>query len=277
MQFLLPKLFGLNKLIGVLGCGWLGLPLATSLISEGNQVHGSTTSEEKLKTLKNKGITPYLITFSEKEILGDISKFLVNVDVLIVNIPPKLRGKNKESYVKKIELLHHEVIKNAVRKIIFVSSTSVYGDIEGDVTEKTVPQPSTESGEQLLAAENIFKNDTNLDTTIIRFGGLIGPNRHPITMLSGRKELSNGNYPINLIHLNDCIRIITAVLENSWWNETLNGVFPKHPSKRKYYTNKAIELRLQIPDYKEDNALIGKKIHSKALINVKGYEFTTTL
>ncbi|KAG1652294.1 Protein YeeZ [Nymphon striatum] len=128
-------------------------------------------------------------TVREKEILGDISKFLVNVDVLIVNIPPKLRGKNKESYVKKIELLHHEVVKNA---------------------KKQLPQPSTESGEQLLAAENIFKNDTNLDTTIIRFGGLIGPNRHPITMLSGRKELSNGNYPINLIHLNDCIRIITA-------------------------------------------------------------------
>lgn len=267
----------MNKRVGVIGCGWLGLPLAISLINEGYQINGSTTSEEKFTLLKKEGILPFLISLHEDNIGGDTKDFLTDIDVLIVNVPPKLRGTKKENYIKKIELLHEEVKKHTVKKIIFVSSTSVYGAIEGVVTEESIPQPSTESGKQLLAAENIFKNDADLQTTVIRFGGLIGPNRHPITMLSGRQELSNGHHPINLIHLDDCIGIITAVIENSWWNIILNGVHPDHPTKRKYYTNKAIELELQIPDYKEGNSKKGKKIHSKTLINVKKYKFTTTL
>ena len=119
--------------------------------------------------------------------------------------------------------------------------------------------------------------DANLRTTVIRFGGLIGPNRHPVTMLSGRQELSNGNHPVNLIHLDDCIRIIIAVLQNSWWNETFNGVYPEHPTKQEYYTSEAHKRGLQIPDYKEDNSIGGKKILSKILVNVKKFEFTTSL
>ncbi len=260
-----------------MGCGWLGLPLAISLINKKYKVHGSTTSQEKIIPLTKNGIIPFLISFSEDEIVGDISKFLTNIEVLIINIPPKLRGNHQESYVKKMQLLHREVKKAALQKVIFVSSTSVYGDVEGEVTEETIPQPSTESGKQLLAAENIFVNDTGLKTTVIRFGGLIGPNRHPITRLSGKRELSNGNQPINLIHLDDCIQIITAILEQSWWNETLNGVYPAHPIKQEYYTKEALKQGLQSPDYKEDNFEKGKKVHSKVLINVKKFEFTTSL
>lgn len=260
-----------------MGCGWLGFPLAISLIHQGHQVHGSTTSEEKIKSLKNEGIIPFLISLTENEIVGDTSNFLAHVDILVINIPPKLRGSHHGNYVKKMQLLYQEVKKSLLQKIIFVSSTSVYGDCMGEVNEATIPQPTTNSAKQLLEVENIFKNDTNLQTTVIRFGGLIGPNRHPITMLSGRRDLSNGNHPINLIHLDDCIRIIAAVMQNSWWNEILNGVYPEYPSKRKYYTNKAIERGLQIPDYKVGNSIKGKIVLSKRLVNVKKFQFTTTL
>lgn len=267
----------MSRPIGVIGCGWFGFPLAISLINEGYPVHGTTTSKEKIILLKNEGIVPFLIALTENDIVGGISKFLAQLDVLVINVPPRLRGSHRANYVKKVQLLHQEIKKSTLQKVIFVSSTSVYGNCTGEVTEATIPQPTTESGKQLLEAENIFKNDTNLQTTIVRFGGLIGPNRHPITMLSGRQELSNGNHPINLIHLDDCIRIITAVLRNSWWNETLNGVYPQHPSKREYYTNEANKRMLQIPDYKEDNLTKGKKILSNVLVNVKKFEFTTTL
>lgn len=267
----------MSKTIGVIGCGWLGLPLAISLVQDGHLVHGSTTAREKLTLLKEKDIVPFQIALSEDKIEGYISGFLRDVDILIVNVPPRLRGENKENYVQKIQLLHQEVKNSAVQKVVFVSSTSVYGDVEGEVTEETIPQPSTESGKQLLASENIFVKDTDLQATIIRFGGLIGPNRHPITMLSGRQNLSNGNAPINLIHLDDCIRIIKSVIAYSWWNEIINGVYPEHPSKQKYYSLEARNRNLQVPDYKVYNFQKGKKIHSKVLLNVKNFEFTTTL
>ena len=267
----------MSNTIGVLGCGWLGLPLAISFVKNGSRVHGSTTSKQKLSQLKQEGILPFYLSLSEDKIEGDISDFLRDVNLLIVNVPPNLRGENKENYVQKIQLLHQEVKKSEIQKVIFVSSTSVYGDVEGEVTEDTIPQPSTESGKQLLASENIFVKDTDLETTIIRFGGLIGPNRHPITILSGRQNLSNGKAPINLIHLNDCIRIIRSVVRNSWWGEVINGVYPEHPNKQEYYSSEAKKRGLQVPDYKVDNSLKGKIIHSKVLLNVKKFEFTTTL
>jgi len=267
----------LSNRIGVIGCGWLGLPLAISLMENGYTIHGSTTSDEKLSHLKKEGIVPFRISLSEDKIEGPISDFLQNLNILIVNVPPKLRGENKENYVAKMQLLYQEVKKSSVQKVVFVSSTSVYGDVDGEVSEDTIPKPSTESGKQLLAAEKIFANDKDFHTTIIRFGGLIGPNRHPITMLSKKQNLANGNAPINLIHLNDCIKIIRLVIENSWWNEVINGVYPEHPSKQKYYTSEAKKRGLQVPDYKVDNSKKGKKVRSKVLLNVKMFEFTTTL
>lgn len=263
--------------IGVLGCGWLGLPLAKSFVSEGYEVHGTTTSEEKLDSLKNESIVPFLISLNEDGIQGDISDFLRDTEVLILNVPPKLRSGGNENYVKKMEFLHSEVKKTDLKNIIFISSTSVYGAIDGEVTEETVPDPNTESGKQLLAAEKIFFEDAALQSTIIRFGGLIGPDRHPITMLCGKKGLSNGNAPVNLIHLNDCIGIIRWVFENSWWNEVINGVHPEHPPKREYYVEEAKKRNLQAPDYKEDTSRKGKKVVPVVLLNVKNYKFTTTL
>ncbi len=165
----------MNNTIGVIGCGWLGLPLAISFVKDGYRVHGSTTSKEKLSHLKEEDIAPFFIALSEDKMEGNISGFLRDVDIIIVNIPPKLRGKYEENYVQKIQLLHQEVKKSGIQKVIFVSSTSVYGAIDGEVTEDTIPQPSTESGKQLLASENSFVNDTDLQTTIIRFGGLLVP------------------------------------------------------------------------------------------------------
>lgn len=267
----------MNSRVGVLGCGWLGLPLAVSLLKDGFRVSGSTTSEEKINTLKRENIKPFLISLNEEKIEGSISTFLQQVDILIINVPPKLRSANSENYVKKIQLLHQEVKKAKIQKILFVSSTAVYGNVQGEVTEATLPQPETESGKQLLATEKIFQNDRELKTTIIRFGGLIGPNRHPVTVLSGRQGLTNGNAPINLIHLIDCIKVITEILKQSWWNEIINGVYPEHPSKQSYYRLKALEFGIQIPDYKEDRCVNHKIIRSKSLINVKKFSFTTTL
>ena len=267
----------MNKRIAILGCGWLGLPLAEAFLADGYQINGSTTSDEKIGDLKKHGISPFLISLSEDNIEGNISGFLINVAMLVINVPPRLRGDNTENYVKKMQLLHDAIKKSSVRKVIFVSSTSVYGAISGDVTEETIPQPNTASGKQLLTSERIFRDDSELHTTIIRFGGLIGPNRHPVTMLSRRKKLSNGNAPINLIHLNDCIRIIIKILKKNWWCETLNGVYPYHPTKQEYYTSEALRKGLQVPDYVANSPKISKIVHSYNLTNVKDFRFTTTL
>ncbi len=260
-----------------MGCGWLGLPLAKAFIEAGYLVSGATTSANKLGTLLKEGITPFLISLSEEKIEGNISGFLADAELIVINVPPKLRGGNKENYVKKMQLLLESVKAAKTKKVIFVSSTSVYGNIEGEVTEETAPQPNTESGKQLLASENIFKNNPEIRTTIIRFGGLIGPDRHPVTMLSGRKGLTNGNAAINLIHLEDCIGIIMAIIQKDWWDELFNGVYPYHPTKLEYYSSEAQKRGLKIPEYSNTSLHPGKKIASRKLIHVKKYVFKTPI
>ncbi|MBM1105497.1 SDR family oxidoreductase [Aurantibacter crassamenti] len=267
----------MNKKIAILGCGWLGLPLAESLIKNGYTINGSTTSKEKLNDLTQIGINAFLITLTEEKLDGDITGFFMDVSIAIINVPPKLRGEHKENYVKKMQLLHNAIVQSSVKKVVFVSSTAVYGEAEGKVTEETLPEPTTESGIQMLKAEAIFKNESRIQTTILRFGGLISADRHPITILSGRKNLSNGGHPINLIHRTDCIKIIEAILKNNWWNELFNGVYPYHPIKKDYYTAEARKRGLQLPDYKLDNSKKGKIVQSNRLIYVKKHLLTTTL
>ncbi|MGB3144456.1 MAG: SDR family oxidoreductase [Maribacter sp.] len=268
----------MSKKIGVIGCGWLGLPLAESLIAHGHRVSGTTTSKEKIKELENKGITPFKISISENGIEGPIEDFLNNCALLIINIPPGLRGKGpKESYISKIRLLHTEIKKSAIQKVIFISSTSVYGDVEGEVTEATRTEPSSASGKQILACEQLFINDKELPATIIRFAGLIGPDRHPVTILSGRENLSGGNAPVNLIHLEDCIGIIKAVITHEFWNELLNAVYPSHPEKSEYYMQEALKRGLQPPQYNQDNTKLHKKIKTCNIFLTNKYHFSTSI
>lgn len=266
------------KQISILGCGWLGLPLAKSLIEKGFSVNGSTTSVEKIAVLEKVGISPFLVSLSAIEVLEEtknsIEKFLKNSDVLIIDIPPKLRGDSKENFVTKIQNIIPFIEKSSVEKVIFVSSTSVYSDDNSIITEETIPNPDTESGRQLLEAEHLLQSNKNFQTTILRFGGLIGEDRHPIKFLAGRKNIENPEGPINLIHQVDCIGIIEAIYETNSWQETYNAVTPYHPIRKEYYTHKAIELNLPLPEFDESKISIGKTILSKKVIETLNYNYS---
>lgn len=270
-----------NNKISILGCGWLGLPLAEELIKNDYEVTGSTTSESKLKVLKNVGISPFLIKLEENEITGNLESFLANTDVLVVDVPPKLRGNNKENFVQKIKNLIPFVENSKVEKVLFVSSTSVYGDTFPiqERGEESALNPDTEGGKQLVEVEKLLQSNENFQTTVVRFGGLIGHERNPAAFLAGKENVANPEAPINFIHQEDCIGIICAMLrqvENeTWnWNDTFNAVAPNHPNRENYYTEKALEMNLKVPTFVKDSTSIGKKISSKKLQNKLNYIFT---
>ena len=259
--------------ISVLGCGWLGLPLAKVLLSNGFSVKGSTTSEEKLTVLEKAGIEPFLIALSENKATGNISDFLENSEILIINVPPKLRGSEKENFVSKIKNVIPIIEQSSVENVLFISSTSVYIDDDALVTEETIPKPDTESGKQLLETEQLLQSNKNFKTTVLRFGGLIGEDRHPIKFLAGRENLDNPDAPINLIHQDDCIGIILKIIETDSWNETFNAVAPSHPSRELYYTQKAKDLNLALPKFNSEQNSGGKIILSARTETVLKYTF----
>ena len=275
------------KKISILGCGWLGLPLAKKLIEKGHSVNGSTTSENKLSILENAGINPFIVILSEVEgalesesVSESITDFLTKSEILMIDIPPKLRGNNADSsdsskkiFVEKIENLIPFIEKSTVKNVLFVSSTAVYGNENGIVTEETNANPETESGKQLLLAEALLQKNQNFATTILRFGGLIGEDRHPVKFLAGKENLENPDAPVNLIHQNDCIGIIEEIIKQSKWNEVYNAVAPFHPSREEYYTQQAKNHNLVLPKFTAEKSNIKKVISSEKITNSLSYQF----
>ena len=267
--------------ISILGCGWLGFPLAKALLKEGFTIKGSTTTADKKEMLENAGINHFPIALEVENFTSPVTPFLDGSKTLIIAIPPKLRGKNKDysdaannSFVKKIENLLPYIQQSTIENVLFISSTAVYGEANEVVDENTAPSPVTESGKQLLEIEQLLLANPNFKTTILRFGGLIGEDRNPARFLAGKENVPNPDAPINLIHLEDCIGIIQKIIATQTWDTTLNAVAPFHPSRKKYYSQKAIIENLVPPQFNDKIPSVGKTILSDKLIRLLDYHFT---
>lgn len=255
--------------ISILGCGWLGLPLAEQLRDNGHLIKGSTTSPEKLELLKGKDITPFLLQLNPDLDCEDCGDFW-NSNLLILNIPPGRGRDNVEKYhLHQIQAIIDRVQESPIEWVIFVSSTSVYPEKPGIVNEEDTisGQARRSSGNALLKAEQLLQSQKEFDTTIVRFGGLYGYDRHPAKYLAGRENISAGDAPVNLIHRDDCIGIICAIIEQGVRNQVFNGVSDGHPPKKVYYRAAAEALGLTAPTFNAESS--GRKEDFKVVSNRK--------
>lgn len=267
----------MNKTVAIAGMGWLGLPLAQHLKTLGFNIKGSVTNLDKATTLQKSGFDVYPVTISENGVHGSVDALLNNVTYLVVMIPPGLRRNTGSDYVLKMTHFLAEVEKSSVTNCIFISSTSVYGNAQGAVTEKDLPQPENEAGRQLFQVEQLFFT-SSCQTSIVRFGGLFGGNRQPTRYLAGRENLSGAQAPVNLIHRKDCVQIISEIIKQQAFGHIFNAVHPEHPNKIDYYTQKAQELGLKAPHFAE--SLQTETFKQVDSINVKAlldYTFSSSL
>lgn len=254
--------------IALLGCGWLGFPLAKQLIKQGYFVNGSTTNSDKINTFKDAGITPFLIDFEAKP--DNLVEFL-NADILIITVPPRALY-----YVQHIRQLLLKIEASSIKKVIYTSSISVYGNATGVITEETDTNPITARAQQVLDVEQLLLNNQKFDTTILRLGGLIGANRHPAFHVSG-KQLKAPHELINLIHLNDCISIISLLLKDKTGTAIFNLVNPYHPTKLEYYISCCTFLKLLLPTANEHAKNNLKELSSEKICTLLNYQFKNNL
>jgi nucleoside-diphosphate-sugar epimerase len=220
--------------IAVIGCGWLGLPLAQKLVKEGHIVYGSTTNIEKLKILADLAILPFIYSDQKNKILPEWS---TELEVVIINFPPS----KSADYSQQIEHLVNQLSPSC--KLIFTSSTSVYADIEGSVDENSL----LNNLNPVTRAEEIIKNTDN-PSIILRLAGLIGGDRHPVKFMSGKKY-TDGNMSVNLVQRADVINAILKVINSNIWNSTYNVCYDAHPAKAEYYCKKAKEFSIEEPNF----------------------------
>jgi nucleoside-diphosphate-sugar epimerase len=244
------------KNVSILGCGWLGESLAISLIEEGFTVKGSTTSEEKLAVLEASRIETYLVNILDFE---EYDAFL-HTDILIIAITSK--------DIDGFENLIQQIENSPIQKVIFISSTSVYPNINGVVTE------NTNTKESLLAEiEELFRQNNFFETTILRFAGLFGPERYPGNWFSGDRKIPQPQGYVNMIHQEDCIEIIHEIIDQNCWNTTLNACSNHHPKRIEFYTIAKLSKGLKVPAFEENEKLSYKIISSKKLQEALDYTF----
>lgn len=223
-----------NNTISITGCGWLGLPLAKRLLTEGYTVKGSTTSIDKLDVLSQVGIEAHLVDYRNNIFPAEFFE----CDVLVIIIPPGRDGKT--TYAKGIKSLI-EQIDPTKTKVIFTSSTGVYKDNNGAVNESSPLSPSPRSGTSIIDAEAEIQNQ-KAPYVILRLAGLVGANRNMGNFLAGRQNVPNGKAPVNLVHQEDCIRSIVTMIECNEWNNVFNICADLHPEKQIIYPHQSQTL-----------------------------------
>lgn len=267
----------MNKRITIAGLGWLGNAFASTLINLGYTVKGSVTDSGKAQELTEGGIMAFPLILTEGGVTGDVESLLSDTDVLAIMIPPGLRRNTGVNYALRMAHFLHQIEQSSIKKVILVSSTSVYDDDQGHVTEKDVPEPQSNAAKQLYDVEQIFFNTPAFETTIVRFGGLFGGSRNPVRFVAGRKGLSNGDAPVNMIHREDCIGILLSIIQKNVFGDMFNAVAPQHPTKREYYTAQAEKLDLETPEYDIEGDANFKMVDSIRIDSVLSYTFKVTL
>jgi len=260
--------------VSILGCGWYGRALGRALTAKGMTVKGSTTSADKLSALADFGILPFEVRAESDSLSADPAFF--DCDVLVVSIPPRFRRGETADYLPKIGHIIGAIKQYGVRKVIYTSSTGVYGDTNSEVNELSVPQPEPGSGTILLETEKLFTTETAFKTAILRFGGLIGEGRDPGRFFAGKTQIPNGRAPVNLVQLEDCVGVTEAIIMKDAFGYVFNTCSPEHPPKAGFYRAAAAKAGLPPPDF-IDELLDWKIVLSVNIPAILGYRFTGTL
>ena len=178
-----------------------------------------------------------------------------------------------EFHTRQIESLKDEIKKAGVKKVIFTSSTSVYPEVNGVVTEADDLEPSKDSGKALRIAEGLLMNQNGFQTTVLRLAGLVGFDRNPRQFLKKRRVIHKVNSPVNLVHRDDCIRVITLILEKNLWGEIFNVCSDEHPLRTDFYKKEAELADIDIHDIDMQRNADYKIVSNKKLKEITGYNF----
>jgi nucleoside-diphosphate-sugar epimerase len=259
--------------VAVLGCGWLGLPLAQALHTQGYRVLGTTTTPSQLPVLQAAGIEPHLLQLGADFNNADearLTSILHSVDILVLNVPP--RSAVAGGYPQLLRPVHRAVAAARLKAVLFVSTSGVYLDEPRIMREQDAISTRDAASDVLRTEGHFVPRYGQWKSTVVRLGGLIGPDRAPGRFLAGRQNLAQGDAPVNLLHLTDAIGVLQTIIEQNIWGHTLNVCASSHPSRREFYPAAAEYLGLQPPTFKPEYSS-GKLIDNSLMRSLVPYEF----
>jgi len=194
----------------VVGCGYLGLRVARLWRDAGARVLALTRSPQRASLLASEGLEP---------VVGDVTApdrlpALPDGDALFwgVGFDRTAGASYRDVHVAGLGRVLDAL--PGTPRVVFSSSTGVWGTDDGAVIDETTPaHPAREAGRVLLEAEALLHGRTGDRGTALRFAGLYGPGRLPRLddLKAGRPIAADPDSWLNLIHADDAARIVVAV------------------------------------------------------------------
>ncbi len=185
-------------------------------------------------------------------------------DILIINIP----SKNCADY---IELLK-QIEKSSISKVLYASSTSVYPSRNAIVKESDLLDASYPQASPFLKIEHLLTENRTFESTIIRFGGLIGYDRNPKNFFK-TKPVRDPESFVNLIHRDDCLGIIYQIIQQEAWGNVFNACADSHPTKRAFYSQVTQDAGMPLPVFESHSDTPYKIVSNQHLKDMLQYRF----
>lgn len=262
----------------IVGSGDIGGGLAKNLAEKGHTVWGMRRSDKPI----GEGITTLSADVSDMETL--IGQIPNELDYVVYSIAsPEFSEEGYDQYyvhglVHILALLKQQHVNP--KRVIFVSSTSVYSQHDGSwVDESTEATPTAFAGRKMLEAESKLAA-SEFSHSVVRFSGIYGPGR---TRLINQAKSGSHCDPepdlwTNRIHRDDCIGVLAFILEQDMAGKPLDDVYLGTDSHPTTFFEILEWLKDRIGDVEPDHDLPeasrrgNKRLSNKRLLDA-GYQF----
>ena len=213
----------------IVGCGYVGLPLGAELVRQGHEVSGLRRSVEGGDELKAAGIQPLAGDITRPE---DLAGLPAPFD-WVVNTVSSSKGGAEEYrsvYLDGTRHLIHWLAETSLKKFVYTSSTSVYGQADGSLVKEDAPaEPAGETSRLLVETENLLATavrERKFPAVILRVAGIYGPERGHLFQQYLRNEAriaGQGERILNMIHRDDLVTAIITALKSGRSGEIYNA------------------------------------------------------
>jgi nucleoside-diphosphate-sugar epimerase len=224
----------------IIGCGYLGRRVAQRWLDAGDDVCALTRSEENAASLRQLGIKPLLGDVTQADSLHTLPE----CDTILhaVGFDRSAAPSKREVYVDGLRNVLNRLTGRCGR-FLHVSSTSVYGQEDGELIDEDSPcEPAHESGQICLDAEQLVsaaaaRGDFPAEA-VLRLSGIYGPQRLLARIETIREKQPLPGNPdawLNLIHVDDAAAAVVAAGDSPSEQPGLFLVSDDQPIHRRTY------------------------------------------
>ncbi|MBU3618220.1 SDR family oxidoreductase [Polynucleobacter sp. JS-Fieb-80-E5] len=231
----------------IIGCGDIGLRVAKQL-SRSHRVFALTSQQNRFQELRAVGAIPILGNLDHPESLWRLSGLAQTV----IHLAPPQNGGNRDCRTRNLLRILAQG-SNAVRRLIYISTTGVYGDHGGGkVSEATPVNPQSERAQRRVDAERILRlwaPAHGVALTILRVPGIYAADRLPIERLQAKTPalLPEEDAYSNHIHSDDLARLVCAAVYHGKPQRIINACDGGETKMGDYFDEVADAFGLERP------------------------------